>query len=116
MGNEEHHARKVELYSDARALLFLPQFQEPFGLPQVEAMACGTYVLADDIGSCREVNVDCFYLDTGRDQSWLTKQQGWFRLGQLSRERAVELFDRRVMAANYVKLYEEVAGGGGWGS
>jgi len=115
MGNEEHHARKVELYSDARALLFLPQFQEPFGLPQVEAMACGTAVLATDIGSCREV---CGI--AGDDFSFgmaaLEKDLAFAEhQGRLFRGRAFEHFDRRVMAANYVRLYEEVIAGKGWG-
>jgi glycosyltransferase involved in cell wall biosynthesis len=109
----DHMTRKVELYSDARALLFLPQFEEPFGLPQVEAMACGTYVVANGNGSTQEINEGTFYLERP-DQTWLTKEQGWSQLGRRNRERAVEHFDRMVMARNYVKLYEEVCGGGGW--
>ncbi len=39
----------------ARALLHLINFDEPFGLSVVEAMACGTPVIARDRGSMREL-------------------------------------------------------------
>jgi len=42
------------LYSNAIALLF-PSLYEGFGLPLVEAMACGCPVIASDIPICREV-------------------------------------------------------------
>lgn len=44
----------VALYSDALALT-LPSFSEGFGLPAIEAMACGTPVLASKAGSVPEV-------------------------------------------------------------
>jgi glycosyltransferase involved in cell wall biosynthesis len=44
----------VALYSDALAGV-MPSFSEGFGLPAIEAMACGTPVLASDAGSLPEV-------------------------------------------------------------
>jgi glycosyltransferase involved in cell wall biosynthesis len=52
---EVDHARKVELLSGARALLYPVQAAEPFGLVLVEAMACGTPVAALDRGAVSEV-------------------------------------------------------------
>jgi glycosyltransferase involved in cell wall biosynthesis len=39
----------------AKCLLFPTSFEEPFGLVMVEAMACGTPVLAFDNGAVSEV-------------------------------------------------------------
>jgi glycosyltransferase involved in cell wall biosynthesis len=47
--------RKRELYLGARALLMPIRWQEPFGLVMVEALACGTPVIAFPEGSAPEV-------------------------------------------------------------
>ena len=52
---EADHTLKNDLLSNARALLFPIQWQEPFGLVMTEAMACGTPVLALRGGSVPEV-------------------------------------------------------------
>jgi glycosyltransferase involved in cell wall biosynthesis len=49
---------KWELYAGARALLFPIQWEEPFGLVMIEALACGTPVLATRRGSVPEILVD----------------------------------------------------------
>jgi glycosyltransferase involved in cell wall biosynthesis len=49
---------KNELLSRAKALLFPIQWEEPFGLVMIEAMACGTPVLAFAGGAVEEVVVD----------------------------------------------------------
>ena len=53
-------------YGRARALVF-PSRAEGYGLPLVEAMACGLRVFASDIPAHREVGGDhCVYFDPGR--------------------------------------------------
>lgn len=53
--------RVVEAYREADALVFPVRWQEPFGLVPLEAMACGTPVLATGTGGSGE------YLEDGRN-------------------------------------------------
>ena len=58
--------RRNELLGGARALLHLINFDEPFGLSVVEAMACGTPVIAEARGSMPELiqdGMDGFLVD-----------------------------------------------------
>jgi glycosyltransferase involved in cell wall biosynthesis len=50
--------RKRQLMAAARCLLFPITWQEPFGLVMIEAMACGTPVVALGLGAVPEVVVD----------------------------------------------------------
>lgn len=50
--------RKRELFAGARAFVFPIQWDEPFGLVMIEAMACGTPVVATPYGAVPEVITD----------------------------------------------------------
>ena len=52
---EINDSQKSRVLGEARALLCPLLWEEPFGLMMVEAMACGTPVIAFDRGSAREV-------------------------------------------------------------
>lgn len=57
LGNKDR-SEMYKYYGEARAVLFPTKWDEPFGLVMVEAMACGTPVIAYDRGSVREVIKD----------------------------------------------------------
>jgi len=53
------------------AVVMLPSQREGFGLPVVEAMACGTPVVASDLAALREVGGDCtVYCSAGNVPEW----------------------------------------------
>jgi glycosyltransferase involved in cell wall biosynthesis len=52
---EADHSAKVDLLGNSVAMLFPIQWNEPFGLVMIEAMACGTPVLAFPSGSVPEI-------------------------------------------------------------
>jgi glycosyltransferase involved in cell wall biosynthesis len=114
-----HHEAKRELYRKACALLYTVQFQEPFGLSQVEAMACGTPVIGTAFGSVPEIvehGITGFVCPNDNPAAWFRAVQV---IGSIDpavcREHAVRRFDRRVMAINYLHLYEDVIAGRTWG-
>jgi glycosyltransferase involved in cell wall biosynthesis len=51
-------AHRKELFAGARALLMPIRWAEPFGMVMVEALACGTPVLAFPEGAAREIVID----------------------------------------------------------
>jgi glycosyltransferase involved in cell wall biosynthesis len=51
-------AEKLRLYQNAKAFLFPILWEEPFGLVMIEAMACGTPVVAFANGAIPEIIVD----------------------------------------------------------
>ena len=65
------------------SVVVLPSDREGFGLPVVEAMACGTPVIASDIPALREVGgTAALYCSAGRRGRWVEA------LAQLQREQA----------------------------
>jgi glycosyltransferase involved in cell wall biosynthesis len=101
---------RSEVLGAAHALLHLIDFDEPFGYSVVEAMACGTPVVAFRRGSMEEL------IDEGRTGYVVSSADDAVRAvaaaGELDRDairaRAVERFDRDTMIDRYCDLYEAV--------
>ena len=103
-------AERADFLGGARALLHLIGFDEPFGFSVVEAMACGTPVIAFDRGSMGEL------IDEGTtgmvvaDVDAAVDAAG--RVGVFDRTairaRAVDRFGCDRMVDEYVAVYEQV--------
>jgi glycosyltransferase involved in cell wall biosynthesis len=101
---------KQELLGGARALVFPINWPEPFGMVMVEAMACGTPVIAYRCGSVREVidhGVTGLICD-GIDQAVAAVG----RIGELSRAACRAAFEQRFtaarMASDYTAIYHRI--------
>jgi glycosyltransferase involved in cell wall biosynthesis len=98
---------KNEFLGNAYALLFPIDWPEPFGLVMIEAMACGTPVIAYDCGSVPEVMKDGVTGFIVRDLD--EAAEAVRRIGKLSRAPCREVFERRFaasrMAQDYVNAY-----------
>jgi glycosyltransferase involved in cell wall biosynthesis len=100
--------RKRSFLGEARALLFPIDWPEPFGLVMIEAMACGTPVMAFRNGSVPEViddGITGYVVDS--------EEEAVCRLGALLnldrgrvRRRFEERFTTMRMAADYVRVYK----------
>jgi glycosyltransferase involved in cell wall biosynthesis len=102
---------KGAFLGDALALLFPIKWPEPFGLVLIEAMACGTPVVAFPCGAVPEILEDGV---TGRlvrdeDQAVQALQEVW-RLDRLDcRLRFEQRFTADRMALDYLRVYREIA-------
>ena len=91
------------LLGGALGLLHLIHFEEPFGLSVVEAMACGTPVIASDIPVHRWVYGDAAeYVDAYDEQAMARMIAG---LAELPREEG-HLADMRERGLRQAKLYQ----------
>jgi glycosyltransferase involved in cell wall biosynthesis len=108
---EINEAEKQKFLGGALALLFPVDWPEPFGLVMIEALACGTPVVARPCGSVPEVLREGVtgFMGSSVDDLVAAVQ----RAGEISREACRREFETRftaeVMAANYERLYYKLA-------
>jgi glycosyltransferase involved in cell wall biosynthesis len=104
---------KSAFLSGAVALLVPIDWPEPFGLVMIEAMACGTPVVAFNRGSAPEIVEDGLTGFVVEDENGAIGAAD--RLGQLSRELIRKEFERRFtarrMAQDYLSVYRRLSGG-----
>jgi glycosyltransferase involved in cell wall biosynthesis len=101
---------KDEFLGNAYALLFPIDWPEPFGLVMIEAMACGTPVIAYRSGAVPEV------MEEGHT-GFIVKEledavEAVRRVPRLSRARCREVFEKRFtaarMATDYLQVYKRI--------
>lgn len=105
--------RKTRLLGGGRALLMPLRWEEPFGLVMIEAMLCGTPVIAFRRGAAPEIveeGLTGFLVDDVDEMaSVLANLRGFDRVS--SRRRAQERFSAARMATEYQRIYERAAAG-----
>ncbi|MGN6164570.1 MAG: glycosyltransferase family 4 protein [Flavisolibacter sp.] len=107
---EINEAEKSDFLGNAMALLFPINWDEPFGMVMIEAMACGTPVIAHGRGSVREVieyGKNGFIVSSTEEAVNCIKQ-----LSPLQRKLVRQVFEERFtankMAKAYLQLYEKL--------
>ena len=103
--------RKQGFLENAAALLFPIDWPEPFGLVMIEAMACGTPVIAFRAGSVPEV------IEDGVTGFIVKSEEEAVRavslVGKLKRRKICQIFQQRFtarrMANDYVDIYRQLA-------
>ena len=108
-----NHPQKVMLLRNASALLFPIQWDEPFGLVMIEAMACGTPVVAHRRGSVEEVvdqGVTGFHAKSMDALPELVAQAVALDRREVRRH-AEARFGYHAMVSAYEALYHSVAPG-----
>ena len=107
------HSEKSDFLGGALALLAPVQWPEPFGLVMIEAMACGTPVIAYPRGSVPEIVEDGVsgFVVRGIHQAAKAVQA----VPALSRKRCRDYFERRFsarrMCEDYLTLYDRLLEG-----
>ena len=107
---EINERQKSDFLGEASALVFPIEWPEPFGLVMIEAMACGTPVLAFRTGSVPEIidqGVTGLIVDSVEEA--IAAMPRVLSLDRAAvRRRFEERFSATRMAQNYVSVYEEL--------
>jgi glycosyltransferase involved in cell wall biosynthesis len=109
---EINENEKQEFLSNAIALLFPIKWPEPFGLVMIEAMACGTPVIAYENGSVPEI------LDHGKTGFIVENEEQAIKAVQhislIERHECRRIFEERFssnrMAEEYLQIYQSMIG------
>ncbi|MFC1656805.1 glycosyltransferase [Patescibacteria group bacterium] len=116
-----NHHKKIQMYQNAKALLFPITLDEPFGLVMIEAMACGTPVIAFDRGAISEVIKDGktgFIVKDKEGLNGLTKaikkiqnmpEPEYQKMRENCRKHAEDNFSIQKMVDGYEKVYKRIA-------
>ncbi|MGH2494755.1 MAG: glycosyltransferase family 4 protein [Ktedonobacteraceae bacterium] len=101
---------KINLFSGARAFLNPIEWEEPFGMVMIEAMALGCPVISFERGAASEIIVD------GKTGFLVKDVDAMVRAiknidtidRDTTRQHVKEYFSARVMTENYTKIYQQI--------
>jgi glycosyltransferase involved in cell wall biosynthesis len=108
---EINEAGKREFLGKAMALLFPIDWPEPFGLVMIEAMACGTPVVAFEGGSVREIIEPGVtgYIVGSIDEAVAATRKALSLDRRGCRHRFEQRFSAERMARDYLDVYRRLA-------
>ncbi len=112
VGNSGPEERNKYL-NRAYALLHPINFREPFGLSVVEAMACGTPVIAFNLGSMPELIIQAktgFLVSDVEEATEAVKNIGSIKRDDCA-EWATSMFSRQKMVEGYLDVYRKIVSG-----
>lgn len=103
---------KVQLYKNAKAFLFPIQHVEAFGMTMLEAMACGTPVIASNIGASSEAIIDGevgYLVEPENINQWCEAIKKIDKIDRQSCKAHVENnFSSELMVESYLKIYDKI--------
>lgn len=111
----------AQRYCEVRFLLMPINWHEPFGLVMIEAMACGTPVIAFNMGSAPEIVQDAvtgYVVDIKEGMNGLVKAinkinrltpEQYMAMRRACRNRAETVFSEEKMIKNYEKLFISIS-------
>ena len=107
---EIDESEKDRFLGEAAVVLFPVEWPEPFGLVMIEAMACGTPVVAFARGSVREVIADGVsgFVVENVDEAVDAVQRALVLPRRLCRASFEQRFTARRMADEYLTIYEKL--------
>lgn len=107
---EVDHKQKVDLLKNAKAMISPIQWDEPFGITNIEALACGTPVISINRGSIPEILVDGKTGYLCRTIRQMIKRVNDIDKidRQTCRWHVEQHFTAKGMALGYLKAYEKV--------
>jgi len=102
--------KRNEILRNAYALLHPINFEEPFGLSVIEAMACGTPVIAFSRGSMPELlrEGETGFLASGCQEAVEAVEKVASLKRKRCRREAEKRFSAERMAADYLEVYRQV--------
>jgi glycosyltransferase involved in cell wall biosynthesis len=107
-------------FYQAKAQIFPTKWKEAFGLTMIEAMACGTPVIAYDRGAVKEIIVDnkTGFIVKPDDVNGIKKaiekiemmsKEEYLQMRQNCREHVEKHFSITAMVDKYIQVYKELA-------